>query len=92
MKGTEVNSDQLSSARDFITEFVTHQPAPADPEQRIEIRWHELVRLVAWYGALRARGIENGRGGTVDKPGELVNRAASEASAGRSRRRVEIEQ
>lgn len=77
MRGTEVNPDQFASAQDFITTFVTQQPAPDDPEQQIIIRWHELVRLVAWYGALRARGIENGRGGTVETPGKLVNRDAA---------------
>jgi len=73
VRGTDVNEAQFEAAQDFITKFVTKQPE-LSPEQTIVIKWDELVRLVAWYGALRAQGIRDRTGGTVEKPGEVALR------------------
>lgn len=72
LRGTEVNQDQVESAQHFLCEFVLHQE-PLEPEQTIVVKWSEFVRVLAWYGALRAVGVLNGTG-TVEKPGVLFNR------------------
>jgi hypothetical protein len=71
MRGTDVNPEQMEAAERFIAEHVTHgDPLPED--QPVTVKWGELVRLVAWYGALRAIGIQKGVS-TVEHPNAVAS-------------------
>jgi hypothetical protein len=70
MRGTDVNPKQYDAAEAFIAEHVIHADPPR-AEQPVTVKWGELVQLVAWYGALRARGIERGVS-TVDDPNAVA--------------------
>ncbi len=55
MRGTELTKEQLDHAREFIARARTdkgpdHIPGDLD----VTLPYHTLVRLVAWYGAVRA--------------------------------------
>lgn len=81
MKGTELNEKQLKAAEEFVlaqrsaTSQVVQTPAPTE---RVSIEWQQFVRMVAWYGALRAAAML--KGGSVENPssffaveGEMVS-------------------
>ena len=65
MKGTDLTREQLKAAEKFILELADQQPSD---EARLLIPWEDLVRLVAWYGAIRyaagAKGFNS-----LEKPG-----------------------
>ena len=72
MKGTDVTPEQITHADDFLaraaqgTELrkgVVYYDTPA-----LSLKRQDLVRLLAWYGAIRAK---SGR----EKPNPLVNRS-----------------
>lgn len=65
MKGTDVTDEALQHARDFleITSGITW--SPDDDELLTTCPRHQLIRLVAWYGEIRAIG-----GG---KPGKVTS-------------------
>jgi hypothetical protein len=67
MRGTDVTQAQFDEAEHFLTAFVLQRHAPK-PGQNISIEWQKFVRVVAWYGAIRADGIARA-GATVDGPG-----------------------
>jgi len=58
MKGTDVTEDQLNAARDFLEKIVIKRTV--GPDERVVVRFDDYVRVVAWYGMIRAIGVENG--------------------------------
>jgi hypothetical protein len=69
MRAMDITEAQMAAAEKFI-KIVLPQP-----DQWQDIQWEDLVRLVAHYGAIRARAVANGgRIGpnlaVVDVPGE----------------------
>jgi hypothetical protein len=68
MRGTDMTPEQLTAARNFIEGRVLLS-APPKPEAMITHRYEDLVRLVAWYGAVRYQGAQRGIG-TLEAPGE----------------------
>jgi hypothetical protein len=79
MKGTDVTPEQLAHAESFLRE--TAAPVPVIGAKTI-LDVEHLIRLLAWYGAIRAKN------GNVN-PGRLVTRAAEEAQADATRLRKE---
>jgi len=69
MKGTDLTEKQLKAAEQFIlgarAKGNTQSP---EADQAVTQRWSDLVRIVAWYGAIRAASMQHG--GTVEEPGE----------------------
>lgn len=69
MKGTELSEKQLKAAEQFILSLTDGtETSLDDPTLMISQRWDSLVRLVAFYGAIRAYAVT--RGGTVEDPCE----------------------
>lgn len=58
MRGTEVSEADLRLAQEFL-EHISHAPC-TDDDQLISITRTKLIRLVAWYGAIRANGDHRG--------------------------------
>ncbi len=74
MKGTDCTPGQLASADAFLS-------ARGWPTgNRAVIARDDLVRLVAWYGALRYIAARDGEGGTLETPGEFVSVPAGATS------------
>ena len=71
MKGTDVTPEQLAHAESFLRE--TAAPVPVIGAKTI-LDVEHLIRLLAWYGAIRAKN------GNVN-PGRLVTRAADMSAA-----------
>lgn len=70
MRGTDMTPEQLTAARNFIEGLVLLS-APPKPDAMITHRYENLVRLVAWYGAIRYEGAQKGIG-TLECPGEAA--------------------
>ena len=70
MKGTDVTPEQLARAEIFLqkTQFKESVALSADGSARMVVSRDDVVRLLAWYGSIRAKS------GT-SKPGVLVPRA-----------------
>ncbi len=74
MKGTDLTPKQLKSAEEFILDRSRNRidgRHVIDPDHPIVMRWSDLVRIVAWYGALRYQAGKFGTGGTFEKPGPI---------------------
>ena len=69
MKGCRCTPAQIASANAFLE---IAKWAPSD--ERANVRRADIVRLVAWYGALRYIAGQSGEGGTLEQPGPLVGR------------------
>jgi hypothetical protein len=69
MKGTELTDAQLDAAETFILERETRPCAKRDPSTLVEVEWKNLVRLVAWYGAIRFSSALSG--GSSTSPGPM---------------------
>jgi hypothetical protein len=54
MKGTDIGTPEMESAAKFL-ELVSGNAWPIDAE-RISIPREKLIRLIAWYGEIRAKG------------------------------------
>jgi hypothetical protein len=69
MRGADLTEHQLSTAEKFIT-LVRPEGRKTNqvPDAWLAIKWCDLVRLVAHYGAIRAQAVA--RGGSVDVPEE----------------------
>ena len=80
MKGTELSEKQLKAAERFILSLTDGNRESLEPSQIISQRWDSLVRLVAFYGAIRAKAML--RGGTVEEPQETFKLARQEQEAG----------
>lgn len=63
MKGVDVSEAELNHARVFLEHISGVEWAPDD--KRHVITREKMIRIVAWYGAIRAGGKE---------PGELVSK------------------
>ncbi len=70
MKGTDCTPSQIVSA----SQFLAARGWPDDDIRR-EFKREDIVRIVAWYGAMRFQAGRDGVGGTIDRPGEFVTRA-----------------
>ena len=70
MNGKNLTEKQLKAAEKYILlrRASENKAAPGD-DQYVQLRWKELVMLVAEYGALRASGVE--RGGSISEPGDV---------------------
>lgn len=55
MKGTEITPEQELAAEEFLA-IVSRGPIPDNKETRVTLAWSRLVRLIAWYGEMRAVG------------------------------------
>lgn len=67
MRGTELTPAQIKAAELFILERQCAGPVP-DAETTISLPFEKMVRLVAWYGALRYRSAQRGQG-SLEEPG-----------------------
>lgn len=66
MKGIDVSAEELTNAREFLR-MVSGMEWPEESDFQQCTQAHgELVRLIAWYGAIRAEG------GKL--PGKLVSK------------------
>jgi hypothetical protein len=68
MKGIDVTREQMAAAEKFIKIVQQVGDASPRPNHRTQIKWEDLVRLVAHYGAIRARAVA--QGGSIEFPGE----------------------
>ncbi len=68
MKGTDITPEQLSAAEHFVKSVMDSTRNIPD-SLPIAIRFDRLIRLVAWYGAIRFASAVNG--GTLNQPGEV---------------------
>lgn len=72
MKGTDLTQEQIDSAEQFIKDrFESYTRQQPEPETHVSLEFGVLVRVVAWYGALRyeagALGINS-----LEDPGETI--------------------
>ena len=74
VKGTDITQEQLDSAEHFVRDRQATGPKP-QTDQRVSLCFDELVRLVAWYGALRYEAGRNGIA-SLEKPGYFVKKTA----------------
>jgi len=62
MRGTDVTPEQLEAASVFLDNlWLRDRP---EGHEIVSLRYEELVRAMAWYGALRADGALRGVGDT----------------------------
>lgn len=76
MKGTELFPGEIKSADEFVrARYVGKNVAYSDDTQ-VSIRYGNLVRLVAWYAAIRSEAVAEGA--KPREPGEtfIVERIA----------------
>ena len=69
MRGTDVTPEQMEAARVFLAD--TMQRTPPELGDVLEICFDDLLRLMAWYGAVRYRGALDGIG-EEGRPGIAV--------------------
>jgi hypothetical protein len=79
MKGTDLTQAQIDAAERFIlarraTGNLQH---PAHDEE-VRQKWGDLVRIVAWYGALRYKAGKDGIN-SLENPGDTEVLAPREA-------------
>jgi hypothetical protein len=73
MKGTELTDAQLDAAETFILEREIPPCAKRDPSTLVDVEWKKLVRLVAWYGAIRfSSALGGGSLTSPSPPGEVA--------------------
>lgn len=71
MKGTDLTKWQIDAAEKFVRGRQTFgQLAPDSDDRQVIVRFGDLVRLVAWYGQIRAVAVS--KGAPVDEPAEAV--------------------
>jgi hypothetical protein len=70
MRGTDLTQAQLDAAEKFIL-LMRSKENKLHPtnDQKIAHRWGDLVRIVALYGAIRAKAVADGN--SVDEVGEV---------------------
>lgn len=80
MRGTDCTAEQIRAASDFL-EIASWRPDTA----KAEVTRDDIVRLLAWYGALLFRGGRDGTGGTLEHPGQFdVNPTPSSQAGGQA--------
>ena len=69
MKGTDVTDAQLAHAQDFLRSAAggKFDPEFMETQKYVTVDKEDIIRLLAWYGAIRAKG---GR----ETPAPLVHR------------------
>ncbi len=74
MKGTDLEAHYIEAAAKFVMGRRTI-PLPEMPpdDTPVSVKWGELVRLVAWYGAIRAKAVSEGA--PWNEPGEVYEAA-----------------
>jgi hypothetical protein len=76
MKGTDLTREQIAAAERFLLDRRAkgNLQHPAH-NQEVTQKWGDLVRVVAWYGALRYKAGQEGIN-SLEKPGdtEVVGR------------------
>lgn len=60
MRGTDVSQPDLDAARRFIEAVQDEWPTADHDHESICVRRGDLIRLLAWYGALRVGGDGSG--------------------------------
>lgn len=81
MKGTDLTDWQLSAAEKFLRQRGRRMDEqPREIDRIITIPWGDFIRVVAWYGQIRAHAVANGA--PPDEPGEtyVVNHEQTEVS------------
>lgn len=73
MRGADLTEEQIQSAREFAC---ARQKIPAtegmiDDATVVSLKFGDLARLVAWYGAIRYMAGKNRVGGTLEAPGPM---------------------
>jgi hypothetical protein len=66
MRGTDLTPEQLKAAEKFIMDRSGRAKRP----EMVMNKFDDLVRLVAWYGAIRFVAGRDGIGGTLEKPAD----------------------
>jgi hypothetical protein len=69
MRGIDCTPEQLEAAEVFLME--RRAIVGGKRPKLISMCFDDLVRLVAWYGALRFKSGRDGLGGTLEKPGPV---------------------
>jgi hypothetical protein len=77
VRGTELTQQQIESAELFVRDRQCEGRKP-QKDERISIRFDDLVRIVAWYGALRYKAGRDKDGGTLEAPGYFVVRKSDQ--------------
>lgn len=70
MKGTDCTKEQIAHASQFLSDV-----GWPDDGRRGESSRDDMVRLIAWYGAVRFIGARNNPDGSLEVPGKFVARA-----------------
>ena len=77
MKGVDVTPAQIKAAERFLEQL--HVGDIERMRSRdVQMPFEQFVRLLAWYGAIRALGVEMGIS-TSSEPGEVQLRAGGNA-------------
>jgi hypothetical protein len=82
MRGTDISNEELEHARAFL-EHISKVKWPSD-NQRCAISRDQLIRVVAWYGAIRANGDGSGRLYANGEPLETSSASQLQGDARRS--------
>ena len=69
MRGTDLTEWQIKAAEKFLRDNSSSNPENDD--KLVSLRFGDLVRMVAWYGQIRAKGVEAGN--PADVPGETYS-------------------
>lgn len=78
MKGTDCTQAQMIEARHFVENVALASPREL-PDEPIMIKPDDLVRLIAWYGAVRFKAALNGVG-TLENPGRVERRDGTDGA------------
>jgi len=70
MNGRHLTSEQIAAARQFVLTVEQTCGGERDDNEPVSVSFGDLVRLVAWYGAIRYDSGANGRG-TLGQPAPL---------------------
>ena len=79
MKGTDVTDAQLAHAQEFLRSAAggKFDPEFMESQKYVTVDKEDIIRLLAWYGAIRAKG---GR----ETPAPLVHRTGPGSTMGHS--------
>lgn len=82
MRGSNCTDDQIQAAKDFFgssTVDIKQVTRGASDDDIVPIRYGDLARLVAWYGAIRFISGRDGIG-TFESPAPLHSERKQEAA------------
>lgn len=81
MRGLDCTDAQLDAADRFITEHPM-RGIHVSRDQAVTVPYGEIVRVVAWYGALRYIAARDNSGGTLDNPADCIAANVTEVANG----------